>query len=368
MDRTWARRPDPPTGYRCAGNLLVPLRLTQRRSAGTDSAPAAAPEGVGDLEAAGRRDQLLDAPRRAYREILGRLRGSVVGHDQVVRRLALAGLQQVMGASGQRMVLIGPSGVGKTTMVLALAKALELPSVRVDVSDLAETNWAGRNLSDAILDLERQADGDERRMRRAVVVLDEIDKLGVGGHERSSWSFRRGKQESVLGLLGGGDVSYGDTYDRRDRTWSAAEALVISAGVFDGLPPGEIIPTDLIEWGLMAEVVGRLGVILRLTPPGPEAVREILWRELVAVGAVYDSLGIDLTVTADALEALANLATGPAPILDIRSASRLLRSAAEEALLQVVEKPWTEVSRAELSAEDLNVPKAQRTRRHIGFR
>lgn len=348
------------------GGLLVPQRA-RGGSGRADGEPSAEAKQEPDEGLEGSERLELPGPaRELYREILARLQGRVVGHDRTVRRLALAGLQHVMGVPDQRLVLVGPSGVGKTTICRALAHALELPSVHVEVADLAETNWGGRNLSDSVKELERQAEGDEHRMRRAVVILDELDKVGTGEHTGSGWSYRSGKQQSLLALLGGADVSYGDTYDKRDRTWSAAHALVIGAGVFEGLPSGDLAPYDLVDWGLIPELVGRLGAIIRLAPPGRAAVREILWRGLWPLAPSYEGLGLELTMTDEALEAVADVSAGPRPTLDLRSARRALRAAAEAALVRALESTESEASRIELTAEDLHLP-ALRREPGIGF-
>src|SRR5688500_15403536 len=81
--------------------------------------------------------------RALFAAIRGRLRADVVGHEDASDHLALIGVQHVLGQHGQRLLLVGPSGVGKTTLVRSLAAALDLPFVLVDVAELAETNWAG---------------------------------------------------------------------------------------------------------------------------------------------------------------------------------------------------------------------------------
>lgn len=367
MDRPFRNRRIAPAGYKHAGGLLVPLRLAETRDVDSGCAPRAGRDDLQVPTAASTESALPRAARSTYAEILEAIQERVVGHERAVRRLALAGLQHLMGVPGQRLVLIGPTGVGKTTMARALADALDLPSVHIDVSDLAETNWSGRNLSDALANLERQAGGDEQRMRQAIVILDELDKVGLGVHQGSGWSYRRGKQESLLGLLGGANVSYGETFDKRDRTWSAAQCLIIAAGVFDDLRPGQVAPTDLIDWGLMPELVGRLGAVLRLSPPGPEAVQEILWRELRPVGATCEDLGLQFVVTREALEAVTELATGAEPILDIRSAVRILRTAAEEFLIGVLETGDNAAYRVELLRENLDLPETKQDAERIGF-
>jgi len=367
-DRVWAQRRQPPDGYFYSGSLLLRRGPTTR-----EQAELPEPEhGAGELaDEEGYREgmaALPNASHQLYHAILARLAGRVVGHGRALRRLALAGLQHMLGVPGQRLVLVGPTGCGKTTMCEALADALEVPSVHVDVAELAETNWRGRDMSDWIAALHHRADGDERRMRRAVVVLDELDKAGVGDHDRASWSYRRGKQESLLSLLGGGTVSYGDARDERSRSWSAREALVVGAGVFDGLPPGPLGPAELVSWGLMPELASRMGTFLRLEPPGPVEVREILWRSLQPVAGAYAAVGGQLSLSEAALDEVTALASDEASGLDLRSAGRVLRSAAEEGLVKILEEAdGTDPARYELTPADLRLPPHGPRGRTIGF-
>lgn len=367
-DRVWAQRRQPPDGYFYDGSLLLRRGPTTR-----EQAELPGPErGAGDLadeeDGRGGMAALPNPSHELYHAIRAKLAERVVGHERALRRLALAGLQHMLGVPGQRLVLVGPTGCGKTTMCEALADALEVPSVHVDVAELAETNWRGRDLLDWIATLHDRADGDERRMRRALVVLDEIDKAGVGDHDRASWSYRRGKQESLLSLLGGGTVSYGDARDQRSRSWSAREALVVGAGVFDGLPLGEVSPGELIAWGLMPELASRLGSVLRLEPPGLEDVREILWRELRPLAVSCEALDLELTVTEEALDTVAVRALDETAGLDLRSAGRVLRSAAEEGLVKILEEAdGADPARYELTPADPRLPPSGPQERTIGF-
>lgn len=96
-------------------------------------------------------------------------------------------------------------------------------------------------------------------MRKAVLVHDDNDKVGSGGSEGTGREYRRGKQESLLELLGGNvDLHYGPDQEEGRWSWRSDEALVVG-GVFDGLPPWRLSASDLVEWGLTPEIVGRLG-------------------------------------------------------------------------------------------------------------
>lgn len=309
-----------------------------------------------------------DESRVLFATLRESLRAAVVGHDDVVSRLALAGLRHALGTGGQRLVLVGPTGSGKTTLCRALADALHVPSVVINVSQLAETNWSGFNLSDALASLRMRAGADELRMRRSLIVVDEIDKLGYGGFDGASWDYRRGKQESLLALLGGEPVRYGT--DRSDQRWTlqTGNTFIVAAGVFPGLPDGTPSPADLADWGLMPELVGRLGEVIRLQPLPAPHMKEVLWRELQQVGVTADALGFEIVITDQALNTVAELATSPEGATDPRSAATLLRAAAERGLLRMLEAGAPRGARFELSEHDLRLPELGHSQRGVGFR
>ena len=172
---------------------------------------------------------------------------------------------------------------------------------------MAETNWKGAQLSDFLWALHPGGRG-----RRGPACPGRCsygrDRQGrVSGRAGDGHRLRLGKQQSLLGLLGGEPVPYSPCRER-DRTWSAARALIVSAGVFDGLPPDPVAPSDLIQWGLLPELVGRLGEVLRLEPPGRAAVEEILWRSLGPVGAMWEGFGLELVIAQETVGAVAALA------------------------------------------------------------
>ena len=136
----------------------------------------------------------------------------------------------------------------------------------------------------------------------------------------------------------------------------------------NGLPPDPVAPSDLIQWGLLPELVGRLGEVLRLEPPGRAAVEEILWRSLGPVGAMWEGFGLELVIAQETVGAVAALAMRLEEPLDLRSAARVLRSAAERALVRVLELSDSEAARAELRPQDLELPDGRRDTGRIGFR
>lgn len=349
--------------------LFISRRLYDEHECPAQSADGNAPKPSEEPERGFDSPEPASAPAELFEGLRQRLREDVVGHDEAVDRFALAGLQHVFGPGGQRLLLIGPTGVGKSTLCRALADALDLPFVAIDVGELAETNWHGFDMRDALQALRRRADGDEEVMRKAVVVLDEIDKVGSGSYEGTGREYRRGKQESLLGLLGGDvDLHYGPNRDEGRWSWRSDEALIVGAGVFDRLPPGRPSAGDLVEWGLMPEVVGRLGSILRLEPLSAGELEEVLWRQLRDIDATYRALGYRLVVDPSALEEVAELVTSRAGGVDPRSGATLLRDAGERGLVRLLARAASPGSAFDLTTAELELPTDKSGDGRIGFR
>jgi ATP-dependent protease Clp ATPase subunit len=208
----------------------------------------------------------------------------------------------------------------------------------IDVAELAETNWAGHTLADALGALYRAANESVPNMRRAVVVLDEVDKTSTHGLETSSLAYRIGKQTSLIPLLGGAPVAVriGDT-NAPTVTWRADRALIIAAGTFSMLGfDGAVTPERLVRAGFMPELVERFGEVLTLEPLTGAALRRVLGRGLLDTRELFALYGYRLAVSPEALDyAAARIRSGR---FGPRSALAWLRAAAHRGLLELIDR------------------------------
>lgn len=296
--------------------------------------------------------------RHAFARIRDHLRRDVVGHEDAIDHLSVMGVQHLLGQHGQRLLLVGPSGVGKTTLARSLAAALDVPFLLVDVAELAETNWHGVQLADSITELWTATSGSESLMARALVVLDEIDKVTREGSVGAGSDYRRGKQESLLGLLGGAEVRYGTGGGReRDNVWSARRAIVIGAGVFPGLPRGrDPSPADFIRLGLMSELVERFGLVMRLAPLDAASLIEVLRRGTQSAVELFATFGLELRVPDTVLSYVASAVASGIGEAGPRSGVSCLLGAAQRRLVELLREDACEGMRCTLSPDDVHLP------------
>ena len=268
------------------------------------------------------------------------------------------------------ILLIGPTGVGKTLIAETLARFLHVPFSISDATPLTEAGYVGEDVENILLRLIQAAGGDVRRAETGIIYLDEIDKLG---RKTDSPSITRdvsgeGVQQALLKILEGTIASVPPQGGRKhpEQQYIPVDTrriLFICGGMFDGLQrvverrirsstlgfgadiserkqrtSDELLPLvepdDLIQYGLIPELVGRLPVVAGLHSLSREALVDILTKPRNALARqfafYFEMEGVKLTFTPEALSAVAELAAAR------KTGARALRSVLEETMLNIM--------------------------------
>jgi len=313
-------------------------------------------------------------------EIVSALDRYVVGQADAKRALAVAVYNHYkrIGTRGKtgdvelqkgNILLIGPTGCGKTLLAQTLAKKLDVPFAIADATTLTEAGYVGEDVESVIKSLFRNAGGDIEKTGRGILCIDEIDKIARKGGSPSPTRDVSGEgvQQALLKILEGKTATI--TPDgARNRPQQeliqidTTDILFICTGAFTGLEEivrrrvgqrglgfGANIGTaeddldslrsmsrheDLIKFGMIPEFMGRLPIIVSCDALGVDALAEVLWRPKNALARQYERLfemeNVKLTFTEDALRAVAEEAHRR------KSGARGLRAILEEIMLDVM--------------------------------
>ncbi len=272
------------------------------------------------------------------------------------------------------VIMLGPSGCGKTALLSHLSKLLDVPFAVTDASSLTEAGFVGADVEVAVRNLYYAADKDVEKAEHGIIYLDEFDKIARKSGANNSITAdpgHEGVQQALLKMLEGSVVEFTARGQRKHPEAPTIKVdtkniLFIVGGAFVGIEKiiakrlkkgnvamgfgaevrgkdlekeydaliHQVTPEDLMEYGIIPEIIGRLPVICTLETLDEDALLRILTEPINAPVRQYQQLlamdGVELVFTEDALRAVAKKA------IERKTGARSLRGIIEEVMLDVM--------------------------------
>lgn len=232
-------------------------------------------------------------PHELYKQI----KETVRGQDDAIKEIVTCVWKNHNSESAKNMIIVGPSGSGKTEILRQLSKKMNVPLMITTVTGMSQAGYIGAGTDEILSNLLTFTKGDVAKAEKAIVVLDEIDKIAYNGYESGKVS-TDGVQNELLKIIEDGTffVNYNTGFSEQKVALNTSNITFIGVGAFNGMftvkkekgigfgqditekeiKKEKVSPEDLIKFGLKPELVGRMGKIVRLNELDLEAMKDII--------------------------------------------------------------------------------------------